>query len=146
MNLIQEARKVIKSALIKIAMPQVFKATTPADYRIVFRVQNSHNEGPHNEFVWPSKQDYNLFETSIHARQKPNLRQDLGFDEEERNFSAEDIVPYLFGFLTHQQYESWYSPCERQLLKANGFDLVERKAKEIKDSKQQIMFLPYEEK
>lgn len=140
MNLIKEARRAIRLALIRIAMPLIYKAEKPNEFRTVFRIQNARGEGPNNPAVWKSTTDYDLYAKSMRARKLPSFAKDEGFDQDGREAFSKD---YLFGFRSADQFNYWHSPLEINLLKTNGFSLTERKASEIRDSDRQIIFLPF---
>jgi len=139
------ARKMVRMALIKLAIPLTYKATSPDEYKVVFRVEDANSNGCYREKSWLFEDDFDSFLDLEAEDPNPPLQMDESFDPDERNMKDDEIEPYLFGFTDINQYNRWFKPAQIELLKRNGFNLVERKAAEIRSGKNQIMFIPFEE-
>ena len=140
---IKKARRVIKAALIKVAMPLIYKAENPTDYEIVLRVEDSMGNGCYRGIWWASSEDWDRFNKLDTSN--PSWQEDEGRDDHEKNMSDEDISPYLFGFKDPGQYNRWFTEEQKELLSRNDFSLVERKAAEIRATDKQAAFIPYED-
>jgi len=139
---LQEARTIIRLALLKIAFPMTFQSNQKENSRIVYRVEGPQGQGVYSSPELWNPEDYLEF---LSLEKNPLPEDDKGFTKEERDLARKDqIKDYLFGFSSVAQYGNWFTKQQIKLLTANGFSLVEKPSLEIRDSGSQIFFIPKE--
>ena len=145
MDKIKKAQEIIKAAVVKIAMPLTYKSSKPGEYRDVYRMHDGAGLGPYSSpGSWEDIDDYEEFLKLDSSKNNPLPADDAGFDDHERTLSKNDqLGDYLFGFADMSQYQTWWTPRQRDLLTSNGFSLHKEKATEIRDSGKQIFYIPY---
>jgi len=139
---IQEAQRLVKNAFIRISMSLYYKAEKPGDYIEVYRVDNDEFESPHDAFSWQSNKEFNKFNKDVKPTNMPDPQDDLFDNDEKLNLNSGSYETYFFGFKDLSQHDRWFTKQQIKAYQVDGFKLRKYKASEVRDSSNQVMFIP----